>query len=101
MTTPRTTREPDGRARFELGRLITTPGVLDLIQAGVIHPGLLLRRHVKGDWGQADDHDRRANDTALADGDRLVSAYGHGGTRVWVVTEADRSVTTMLLPGEA
>ncbi|MGH3825872.1 MAG: hypothetical protein ACRDQX_01660 [Pseudonocardiaceae bacterium] len=96
MTTRRTV-EDTGGTRFELGRLITTPGVLDLIQRGVIHPALLLRRHEMGDWGQVDDHDAQVNDTALADGGRLLSVYGI----VWVITEPDRSVTTMLLPGEA
>lgn len=86
MTTPRAVRDPDGGARFELGRCIATTGVLDLIQRGVIYPALLLRRHVM-----------EANDTALADGERLVSVYG----RVWVITEADRLVTTILLPEEA
>ncbi|MGH3832912.1 MAG: hypothetical protein ACRDRS_21140 [Pseudonocardiaceae bacterium] len=97
MTSPQAVRDPDGGARFELGRCTATPGVLDLIQLGVIHPALLLRRHVMGDWGEVADHDAQVNDTALADGQRLVSVYGP----VWVITEADRSVTTILLPGEA
>ncbi|MGH3700635.1 MAG: hypothetical protein ACRDRU_17600 [Pseudonocardiaceae bacterium] len=86
MTVTRAVEDPDGGARFELGQCVTSPGAGDLIQRGVIYPALLLRRHVM-----------EANDTALATGERLVSVYG----RVWVITEANRSVTTILLPEEA
>lgn len=57
-----------------------------------------LRRHASGDWGDLCPEDAIANDEALHQGGRLLSAYGDGEYRVWVITEADRSVTTILLP---
>ncbi|HEV2294108.1 MAG TPA: hypothetical protein VGR35_09630 [Tepidisphaeraceae bacterium] len=87
-------------AQFELGRLLATPGVLDA--AGDEDLMVYLSRHARGDWGVVDDADKRANDRALKDGTRLLSAYvlRDGTTRVWVITEADRSATTILLPSE-
>jgi len=84
--------------RFPLGRVVATPGALDLIG----HEGCLafLRRHHGGDWGELDGHDRRANERALRNGARLLSSYPVGGGRVWVITEADRSSTCVLLPSE-
>jgi hypothetical protein len=57
-----------------------------------------LRRHACGDWGDLCPEDTLANEEALRDGDRLLSAYGQGELRFWIITEADRSVTTVLLP---
>jgi hypothetical protein len=57
-----------------------------------------LHRHASGDWGDLCPEDTLANDQALHDGDRLFSAYGQGEERFWVITEADRAVTTVLLP---
>jgi hypothetical protein len=57
-----------------------------------------LRRHSDGDWGDLLPEDAIANDQALDQGGRLFSAYGHGSERFWVITEADRRVTTVLLP---
>jgi hypothetical protein len=58
-------------------------------------------RHARGDWGDVDAHDKRANDAAVKQGTRIVSAYVlDDGTRVWIITEADRSSTTILLPEE-
>jgi hypothetical protein len=57
-----------------------------------------LRRHASGDWGDLCPEDALANDEALQQGGRLLSAYGHGDHRFWIITEADRSVTTVLLP---
>lgn len=60
-----------------------------------------LEKHVVGDWGELDESDRAANDSALRDGRRLLSAYrSKEGVRFWIITEADRSVTTVLLPEE-
>jgi len=59
---------------------------------------LLLTRHASGDWGTVDAHDTAANEQALRDGDRLLSAYDIDTQTFWVITEADRSVTTVLLP---
>lgn len=58
-------------------------------------------RHATGDWGGLDPADKRANDSALANGERLLSAYPlRDGTKVWIITEWDRSVTTLLLPSD-
>ena len=87
-----------GPVRFELGRVVATPGALDLID----HEGclLLLRRHAGGDWGDLGGFDRWQNDRALRDGERLFSSYATASGKVWVITEADRSSTCVLLPSE-
>ncbi len=64
-------------------------------------PLRLLARHAVGDWGDITEEDRRENERAVAAGCRLLSAYTlRDGTRIWIITEADRSSTTILLPGE-
>lgn len=84
---------------FELGRIVATPGALEVLAPE--EPLVLLRRHASGDWGGVDAHDRRANNRALKDGTRLLSAYTlPGGEKVWIITEADRSSTCILLPEE-
>jgi hypothetical protein len=83
---------------FPLGMVVTTPGILDAVPYGVLPT--LLRRHASGDWGSMDPSDWKANDAALKHGDRLLSSYDVNGTTVWVITEYDRSVTTVLLPEE-
>ena len=60
----------------------------------------LLRRHMSGDWGDLPEEDKRENDQAILNCDRVVSAYNVAGGRVWVITEYDRSATTVLLPSE-
>lgn len=85
---------------FALGQLMMTAGV-----QGSVPPSELtraLRRHARGDWGEElGDEDRRANDRALKEGSRLLSAYRtNDGVKFWIITEADRSVTTALLPDE-
>jgi hypothetical protein len=63
---------------------------------------VFLDRHVQGDWGDLDDEDRKLNDEALVDGSRIFSAYilKDGHTKIWCITEADRSSTCLLLPEE-
>jgi hypothetical protein len=87
--------------RFALGRIVGTPGTLDAMeQAGHIPPEFLLR-HKNKDWGELPDEDRLANEQALRDGTRLFSAYStRREEKLWVITEADRSATTILTPGE-
>jgi hypothetical protein len=86
-------------AKFPLGRLVTTPGVLAQVPADDIL--FALTRHARGDWGDLDLHDREANDEALRTGERLLSAYvAPNGARFWIITEADRSSTCTLLPEE-
>lgn len=86
-------------AAFPLGRVVATPGALEALDPD--EALALLRRHQGGDWGEVDGHDRRANNRALRNGTRLLSAYvSAGGERVWIITEADRSSTCLLLPSE-
>ena len=89
-----------------LGQIVATPGALAALAAADTTPTALLRRHAAGDWGDLDPHDRAANDAALRDGSRLLSAYtlAHGVT-LWIITEAadddgHRPATTLLLPQE-
>ena len=85
---------------FPLGRLVATPGALALCgpQPDLLFP--LIARHAMGDWGTVCNEDKDANNQALLDGNRLLSAYEFHDAKVWVITEADRSVTTVLLPEE-
>jgi hypothetical protein len=86
---------------FDLGRTVSTPGALQaLLQAG--ESGLrYLLRHSTGDWGEVDAEDRRTNDRAVRQGERIVSSYTlPTGEKLWVITERDRSATTLLLPSE-
>lgn len=89
----------DRRHLFPLGSIVATPGALEMLTHEDIQRGL--SRHVRGDWGALEPDDKRANDTALKRGERLLSAYhGRQGPKFWVITEANRSVTTVLLPEE-
>ena len=86
---------------FPLGRLVATPGALDALAKAGHTPLDLVARHAANDWGEVDRHDWKANDKALAEGSRLLSAYTlPTKVKVWVITEADRSATTILLPSE-
>jgi hypothetical protein len=84
-------------ALFRLGRIVTTANALEQISLDDITRAI--QRHQAGDWGDLGEHDREANDSGLVDGDRLLSAYNSSsGVRFWIITEWDRSVTTVLLP---
>ena len=88
-------------ARFAPGQVVATPAALGALSAVGVPPGALLSRHLRGDWGERRDHDRAQNERALSAGERLLSAYRlPGGETVWVITEADRSATTLLTPAE-
>ena len=86
---------------FQLGQLVATPAVLKAIEeAGDSLVGYL-NRHITGDWGELDEHDRKENDLALQHDLRILSAYTlSSGVRIWIITEADRSSTCVLLPEE-
>jgi hypothetical protein len=85
--------------RFALGRIVATPGALEA--AGPEGCLVLLRRHAAGDWGDLDAHDLRENGRALKTGARIFSAYETSRAgRIWIITEADRSSTCILLPEE-
>jgi hypothetical protein len=92
-------RELEKPGRFDLGQLVMTPGAGKAMRAdGHIPPEFLLR-HKHGDYGELDEEDRHANDQALVYGSRLFSSYTTRlNERLWVITESDRSVTTLLLP---
>src|SRR4051794_38792594 len=91
----------DVRTKFPLGRLVATPGALELIQGEGREPMEFVERHVRGDWGDLSEHDRLANEAALVNGSRILSSYiVVGNERVWVLTEHDRSATTILLPSD-
>ena len=85
---------------LHLGRVVATTGALKtLVEAGE-DPLSLLSRHCSGDWGDVDKHDRKENERSLKNGWRVLSSYPVGEKKVWIITEADRSVTTILLPEE-
>ena len=90
------------QARFSPGQVVMTIGVDELVQQGRLNPTPYLRRHLSGDWGDLSDDDRRLNDAALKSGeDRLFSSYEVTRyLKLWIITEWDRSVTTLLLPSE-
>lgn len=86
-------------AKFRIGRIMAAPGALArLTQDDILHG---LQRHQAGEWGEVSEHDRKANERALVDGSRLWSVYhSAAGVKFWIITESDRSATTVLLPGE-
>lgn len=87
--------------KFNLGRLVATPGALEAMDEAQYGPLDYLARHVMGDWGELDQHDKQANNFALKEGLRILSAYIlPTGVKIWIITEADRSSTTILLPEE-
>ena len=88
-------------ARFPFGQVVATPGALEALEEAGETAATLLRRHITGDWGEVDEHDRQENERSLVDGCRLLSVYTLStGTKLWIITEADRSSTTLLLPSE-
>jgi len=84
---------------FPMGQVVATPAALEALARAGEQAMDFLARHVRGDWGVVDVHDRNANDAALIQGTRVFSAYLlRDATRIWVITEADRSSTCVLLP---
>ena len=99
MSPERESVEP--QPRFELGQVVGTPGALEALQQAGQDPLALLARHVVGDWGELDDEDKAENEFSVANNLRLLSAYTlPTGVKIWLITEADRSVSTFLLPEE-
>ena len=90
-----------GEARFALGRTLITPGAEEALQIAGQTAIEFLRRHTSGDWGELSDEDVKENEFSLKEGLRLLSAYQTGkGQKIWIITEGDRSATTILLPSE-
>jgi hypothetical protein len=86
---------------FPLGLIVATPGALEAMSQAGTNGFEYLARHVSGDWGDLDAEDRRENELSVRKGFRILSAYVlQTGVKIWIITEADRSSTTFLLPTE-
>ena len=87
--------------RFALGEIVSTRGALDALEKSGQSPLIFLLRHAANDWGEVGKEDWQANDEALETGERLLSSYRTTlGVPIWLITEHDRSVSTLLLPDE-
>ena len=101
MKTDRTTQVHFKKPKtlFPLGRVVATPGIAETL--GDVEILRALARHQRGDWGEVCDEDREANDRSVKTGSRMLSVYvAENGGRFWVITEGDRSATTLLWPNE-
>lgn len=85
---------------FCLGQVVATPAALSLLDEHNKTPAEFLSRHHAGDWSEQCKEDQQANDDALKHGDRIFSSYTIGDAKIWIITEADRSSTCILLPEE-
>jgi hypothetical protein len=87
--------------RFQLGRMVLTPGAIEALAAAGQDATEFLSRHRTGDWGDLSEEDKRENEFSVDKELRIFSAYHTAkGEKLWIITEADRSVTTILLPSE-
>lgn len=94
-------RDSIRKPRFDLGRPAITPAAQTALDATEISAASLLTRHLHGDWGDLSVEDQVANELAALSGKRILSSYPlRGDERVWVITEADRSATTILSPDD-
>jgi hypothetical protein len=89
--------------KFSVGRIVLTEGIHELLaehedDTSILN--LLLTRHQIGDWGNVDAEDAKANDDAVINGARILSSFKLFGQKIWIITEWDRSITTVLLPSE-
>lgn len=84
--------------KVPMGRVVATPGALDALEDAGQDAGELLARHNSGDWGEVPREDARENDLSVRRGYRILSSYRVGQSKVWIITEADRSSTCLLLP---
>jgi len=88
-------------ALFPLGQIVATPGALAALERAKQPPTCFLARHAIGDWGEVDQSDVAENEYSMVHGFRLLSSYQtDAGEKLWIITEADRSATTLLLPDE-
>ena len=98
--------QKDGRKQrspylLKLGKTVITPGALAEITKAEQTPFEFLELHIHGNWGELSQHDKKVNELALENGERVLSAYRtKKNVRIWVITEADRSSTCILLPEE-
>jgi hypothetical protein len=87
--------------KFQLGQMVATPGALEALARNEQYAKPFLYRHSQGDWGDIDDHDKTENDWSLENDARILSAYHlKDNTKIWIISENDRSATTILLPNE-
>jgi hypothetical protein len=86
--------------KFSLGSVVATPAALQALEVTATSPITLIARHAAGDWGAVCAEDRKANEDAVRHGDRILSAYTYGNAKFWVITEADRSSTCIMLPSD-
>jgi hypothetical protein len=97
MTKEQPIKSQEGKSKFALGRIVATPNALQTVEPE--HVQKCLCRHAQGDWGDCSNADREENELSLKEGFRLFSVYHDSkGTKFWIITEADRSATTVLLP---
>jgi hypothetical protein len=90
-----------GKFLFWPGQIVATPGAIEAFNASGEPPFDFLMRHLTGDWGDLSESDKAENELSVREGFRILSAYRlSNGTRFWIITEADRSATTFLLPEE-
>ena len=86
---------------FSLGIIVATPGAIEALEQANQQPAEFLARHARGDWGDLDAHDIAENQFSLERDLRLLSSYRTANdSKLWIITESDRSVTTLLLPDE-
>lgn len=85
---------------FSLGQIVATPGALKVIEKYSINWETLLARHISGDWGEIDPEDAKENNLSVKQSYCILSSYGQGDQKLWIITEADRSVTTILRPDD-
>lgn len=93
----------DRLSKFELGQLVMTRGINDLVAEDEEFARFIwesLKRHAAGDWGDLSEEDKKENQLSLDEYLRLLSAYKKNDWKIWVITEADRSATTILFPSE-
>jgi hypothetical protein len=101
MQTNSRTHQESNVTRFALGETYMTPGAEEALMIAGQTGIEFLRRHMSNDWGELSDEDERENELSLKEGFRLLSAYRTAkGQKLWIITEADRSATTILLPDE-
>lgn len=95
------TPRPNIGARFPLGQTFITPGAQEALDIAGETAIQFLRRHMSADWGEVSEDDAQENELSLSEGFRLLSSYRTSkGQKIWIITEADRSSTTILLPSE-
>jgi len=87
---------------FKLGQVVATPGALRALEENIVDSWELLQRHANGDWGCVPEEDAQENKLSVENGYRILSSYplNDRGDKLWIITEADRSYTTLLLPEE-